>query len=118
MPAVSESVKKKLPSILAEAFKLGLVIAAASLLGLLLKLELRLGLRLRLVFGLGLGLFVGSARVMDRRMVSFSAELNVLLWVGIGDIVGVRIRTFNKGKEENIVSGLQKSVRRWNRTKE
>ena len=55
---------------------------------------------------------------MDRRMFSFSAELNVLLWVGVGDIVGVRIRIFNKGKEENIVSGRQKSVRRWNRTKE
>ena len=63
MPALSESVKKKLPSILAEAFRLGLVLAAASLLGLLIKLELRLGLRLRLVFGLGLGLglFAGSA---------------------------------------------------------
>ena len=82
------------------------------------RVKVRVTIEVKVIFQVSLRV-IGrvSFRVMDARMVSFSADLNVLLWVAVGDIVGVRIRIFNKGKEEIIVSGRQKSVRRWNRTK-
>ena len=108
---VSKSELEKLPSILAEAFRLGLVLAAASLLGLLLKLELRLGLRLRLVFGLGLGLglFVGSALglwkdvwlvLVQNLMFCYGWVLGILLVFGYAFLIKENKKTlFGVGTE-------------------